>query len=637
MYLFSFTESCSSTWYGLDVYELLAVEMGCGLNKLEKRDEKRPGNIYSTLKRPQVETKIDVSYEYRFLEFTTLNDAELPTSSAIRLSSLHDLPSQLQELYQQGFILAAVHPFVQPTDEKERTPQEQIFRAVLIKKTERSVKSDVHSEGYTLEVECFSSLEQLLDQKKITDFIEKIQDAASQSLKFVGIVPHYSFKVNSQASTTVASTGNNSAQPEDVKKASDSPEDHASLDSEKANGTNGCSAPASSEENADQSLKPSEDLRGEEKVTEQLGLNSAEENGEQFQGGSPSVSPRLGEAIDKQEGVAQSDTSALCAEPLTGMELFAIFNKPKTQQRCSQYYTVMIPMKISRNGQTVNSLEANWLEHMTDHFRKGGLLVNAIFSLGMVNADSMQSMTDGVFIFEDLSVEDSKTIQGYDAIVVEQWTVLEGVEVQTDYIPLLNSLAVYGWQLTCVLPTPIVKTNREGNLATKQIVFLQRPSLSQKAKKKESKFHWRFSKEEMHNKQTNKSIKAKLSAREKQTAEEKQECEVTENTRNLEAQLSTIENVGNCKPVLNEQLDNVTDNTAQILGDKDISIQDNEESDEKWQPSHDTDQNEVEVCLSHSDMLDDCENQITHEGSYVLITNNQDGDNEAGSMDASCN
>ena len=55
---------------------LAAAEMGCGLNKLEKRDDKRPGNIYSTLKRPQVETKIDVSYEYRFLEFTTLSTGE---------------------------------------------------------------------------------------------------------------------------------------------------------------------------------------------------------------------------------------------------------------------------------------------------------------------------------------------------------------------------------------------------------------------------------------------------------------------------------------------------------------------------------------------------------------------------------
>lgn len=55
---------------------LAAAEMGCGLNKLEKPDDKRPGNIYSTLKRPQVETKIDVSYEYRFLEFTTLTAGE---------------------------------------------------------------------------------------------------------------------------------------------------------------------------------------------------------------------------------------------------------------------------------------------------------------------------------------------------------------------------------------------------------------------------------------------------------------------------------------------------------------------------------------------------------------------------------
>lgn len=42
------------------------------------------------------------------------------------------------------------------------------------------------------------------------------------------------------------------------------------------------------------------------------------------------------------------------------------------------------------------------------------------------SADSSPGgLTDGVFIFEAVSSEDSKTIQGYDAIVVEQWTVLE--------------------------------------------------------------------------------------------------------------------------------------------------------------------------------------------------------------------
>lgn len=36
----------------------------------------------------------------------------------------------------------------------------------------------------------------------------------------------------------------------------------------------------------------------------------------------------------------------------------------------------------------------------------------------------------------------------------------QGVVVKTDYIPLLQSLAPYGWRLMCVLPTPIVRTNR---------------------------------------------------------------------------------------------------------------------------------------------------------------------------------
>lgn len=36
----------------------------------------------------------------------------------------------------------------------------------------------------------------------------------------------------------------------------------------------------------------------------------------------------------------------------------------------------------------------------------------------------------------------------------------KGVVVKTDYVPLLQSLAPYGWRLMCVLPTPIVKTNR---------------------------------------------------------------------------------------------------------------------------------------------------------------------------------
>ncbi|XP_039937462.1 raftlin isoform X1 [Hirundo rustica] len=563
--------------------------MGCGLNKLEKHDEKRPGNIYSTLKRPQVETKIDVCYEYRFLDFTTLNDTELPGSSAIKLSSLCDLPAQLQELYQQGFVLAAVHPFVQPTDEKEKTPQEQIFRAVLIKKTERSSKGDVSSEGYVLEIECCSSLNHLSEKKEIPDFIKKIQDAASQGLKFVGIIPQYHSRKNCLVSTSLTPASNNSVQSGDNKNVSDCPEDHASTDGEKTDSSDGCGTPTQSEQSADQCATSREGCRGEGQATEELNSKSVKGSEEQSQHEKSSVR----EAADKTNGLAENETPARCSKPLTGKaEIFALFNKPKTPQKCSQYYTVTIPMRISRNGQTVNSLEANWLEHMTDHFRKGGSLVNAIFSLGMVN-DSLHGTMDGVFLFEDVAVEDRKTTQGYDAIVVEQWTVLKGVEVQTDYVPLLNSLAMYGWQLTCVLPTPIVKTNREGNLSTKQIVFLQRPSLPQKAKKKESKFHWRFSKEDMHNRKMKNSTKAKLSTREKQRSQEKQEFE--ENTRNLEAQIS-----GAAKPDPEQQPDDVIDLGDEVAGTIDRGAHHDGASAGTCPASCDTGDSAGQVCLSQS-------------------------------------
>ncbi|XP_005480977.2 raftlin isoform X1 [Zonotrichia albicollis] len=596
--------------------------MGCGLNKLEKHDEKRPGNIYSTLKRPQVETKIDVCYEYRFLDFTTLNDTELPGSSAIKLSSLYDLPAQLEELYQQGFVLAAVHPFVQPTDEKEKTPQEQIFRAVLIKKTERSSKGDVNSEGYVLEVECCSSLNHLSEKKEMPDFIKKIQDAASQGLKFVGIIPQYHSQKNCLVSASLTPASNNSVQSRDNKNVSNYPEDHASPDGEKIDSTDGCSTPTQSEQSADQCATSREGCRGEGQATEEL-------NSKSVKGSEEHENLSVREAADKTNGLAENETPARCLKPLTGkVEIFALFNKPQTPQKCSQYYTVTIPMRISRNGQTVNSLEANWLEHMTDHFRKGGSLVNAIFSLGMVN-DSLHGTMDGVFLFEDFAVEDSKTTRGYDAIVVEQWTVLKGVEVQTDYVPLLNSLAMYGWQLTCVLPTPIVKTNREGNLSTKQIVFLQRPSLPQKAKKKESKFHWRFSKEDMHNRKMKNSTKAKLSTREKQRAQEKQEFEVTENTRNLEAQISRA-----AKPDPEQQPDDVIDLGEEVAGSNASGAPQDRGSAETCPASCDTGDSAGQACPSPS--VPGCPAGEAAEGGGCAPEPDGCGGTDGAALDADC-
>ncbi|MEQ2240132.1 hypothetical protein ILYODFUR_011714 [Ilyodon furcidens] len=52
--------------------------MGCGLRKMKPASEENsPGKIYSTLKRPQVETKVGVAYTYRYLDFLIGKDGGL--------------------------------------------------------------------------------------------------------------------------------------------------------------------------------------------------------------------------------------------------------------------------------------------------------------------------------------------------------------------------------------------------------------------------------------------------------------------------------------------------------------------------------------------------------------------------------
>ncbi|XP_047303737.1 raftlin isoform X3 [Homo sapiens] len=295
--------------------------------------------------------------------------SELPGSSAVRLASLRDLPAQLLELYQQGFSLAALHPFVQPTHEREKTPLEHIFRAILIKKTDRSQKTDLHNEGYILELDCCSSLDHPTDQKLIPEFIKKIQEAASQGLKFVGVIPQYHSSVNSAGSSAPVSTANST---EDARDAKNARGDHASLENEKPGTGDVCSAPAG----RNQSPEPSSGPRGEVPLAKQPSSPSGEGDGGE-------LSPQ---GVSKTLDGPESNPLEVHEEPLSGkMEIFTLFNKPKSHQKCRQYYPVTIPLHVSKNGQTVSGLDANWLEHMSDHFRKGGMLVNAVFYLGIVN------------------------------------------------------------------------------------------------------------------------------------------------------------------------------------------------------------------------------------------------------------
>lgn len=57
-------------------------------------------------------------------------------TSTLHLSSVRELPGQLQELYQQGFVLATVHPFIHPCGPESSSLQHRLYRAILLRLTD---------------------------------------------------------------------------------------------------------------------------------------------------------------------------------------------------------------------------------------------------------------------------------------------------------------------------------------------------------------------------------------------------------------------------------------------------------------------------------------------------------------------
>ncbi|XP_056142027.1 raftlin-like isoform X2 [Lampris incognitus] len=468
--------------------------MGCGLRKLKSvSEENSPGKIYSTLKRPQVETKVGVAYTYRYLDFLIGKDGG---TSTLRLSSVRELPDQLQELYQQGFVLAAVHPFIHPCGPESNSPQHQLYRAILVRLNDGVESSHSACTPYRLQLEDCLSADQVPTPELIQGYVKKIQDAADQGVLFVGFIQEPygapctrirepetpSLSLHSSPSSVLGSLG------------SCSPSNPSSPNNHRDSEVRSEAMDITEDEAPCKAVEAAQDKQKE--LTENDARSEVEGSHDATSPAGPLMSDRdLEQELTEEDSLTHNNNKANTTEKKErswfrtrrgdGVELLALFNHPEVREGHVKYYTVKVPLRVQNRDEGVKGVEANWLDHMTQHFNNGASLVDGYFNLGNEN-DLLPKSVESVFIFQEAAeAEPSAPTHTYDAIVVEQWTVIDGLQVKADYVPLLQSLATYGWRLTCVLPTPVIKTNSDGSLSTKQIVFLQRPVLARK--KRESK------------------------------------------------------------------------------------------------------------------------------------------------------
>ncbi|XP_026087763.1 raftlin-like [Carassius auratus] len=516
--------------------------MGCKLQKPRGSDE-APGKIFSTLRRAQVETHSGVAYTYHFLDFL-LGKEEVAVSSLLCLSSVRELPLQVCELYQKGFVLAAVHPFVHSCGPASANLQKQLHRAVLIRETNSGSESgllnwvDPH-----LTTDVCHLGHQDPDPEVIQGYVKKMQDLADQGDLFVGFLPqpgggpyflgHWEPEDLSSLHSSPCSVHQG---PPTLSPASEqSQQDRDNGDHRNQNHTNFNSdnedivshsfqiqSPESSQcwnnhnpftENHQcpdyQHLNFEGDCTQAEHLKKQVPshefiLRSCAPEPHQTQ--SMIMQPNLPccdlAENNKREQVKSQDKHSKrtgTTPMLNRVQVFALYNHSIVLAGSPKFFSLRVPLQVRREAGLVSSVDSHWLDHMTQHFRSGAQLIDGYFHLGDNGASP--STVDSVFIFQSAS-GDARPTTEYDAIVVEQWTVIDGVAVKTDYIPLLQSLAPYGWRLMCVLPTPIVKMKSDGSLATKQILFLQRPTLPRK-RRDLTKLHLRGqNKRNLNNKRT---------------------------------------------------------------------------------------------------------------------------------------
>ncbi|KAI4881201.1 hypothetical protein NFI96_015603 [Prochilodus magdalenae] len=484
--------------------------MGCRLPKPRDSDE-APGKIYSTLRKAQVETHTGVAYTYHFLDFLLGNEA----------------PVKVCELYQQGFILAAVHPFVHSCGPARANLQRQLHRAVLIRETNSFSENGVlKCVPPRLETDvCFSGL-QAPDPEVIQEYVKKVQDLADSGVLFVGFLqqpgggpcflghgdPEELSSLHSSPSPihqhtqapTLSPTSDHHNQikhiihfkneglqkqsypnkvypPQDFGSEANQQQEQESCPCQNHHKSLSTEHPSSNSEDGSQHIQT--EAQTDRNRTDKSRSSSTEPNLAKenclHQNSSRSQKPKEPE---NREQVKNHDKLGKLPETfhaLNRVQVFALYNHTVVLSGSPRFFSVRIPLQVHKDTGLITTVGTHWLDYMTQHFRSGAQLIDGYFHLGD-NTESSSTL-ESVFIFQSAS-DDIMTATTYDAIVVEQWTIIDGVAVKTDYVPLLQSLAQYGWRLMCVLSTPIVKTNSDGSLATKQILFLQRPVLPRKTR-----------------------------------------------------------------------------------------------------------------------------------------------------------
>lgn len=83
-------------------------------------------------------------------------------------------------------------------------------------------------------------------------------------------------------------------------------------------------------------------------------------------------------AFDRTKSLITCEMSYFSA----GMQLFALYNHTGEMNTSLRFYSVRVPLRVHKEAGLITEVDANWLDHMTQHFSSGAHLIDGFFHLG---------------------------------------------------------------------------------------------------------------------------------------------------------------------------------------------------------------------------------------------------------------
>ncbi|KAL0626538.1 Raftlin-2 [Plecturocebus cupreus] len=250
--------------------------------------------------------------------------------AVIKINSILDIVTKVEDYYLKGYIVGAIHPVIQPVGQRKHLPASYLYRVVL-SRLKLSPKNSAAPSGQRrprlVIEECpLTSEAQTNDAAK--ELIEKINVAAKRGMKFVGFISqHYS--------------------PSKFCNGTNLDEDIESMLHVRHGSDENCRSWNEGTLSGQSSESGIEEELHHESGQYQMGQN-----------GSPSSSKsRKEEASDNK--------------------LYTVFNVFDDDSAFWTYQEGILSMKVTRKGSVISTLDADWLELTTFYYKQGLSLIDS--------------------------------------------------------------------------------------------------------------------------------------------------------------------------------------------------------------------------------------------------------------------